>query len=234
MSHYAVAVIHRGSQDVDELLAPYSENLEVEPYVRFTKQEAIDYVREHWLKDGETKTDDECWKMMADDYSGNTDDEGNIYTTYNPDSKWDWYEEGGRFSDLLRLKDSNEKVNSALIADIDFTADPEEYKDALRFWDVVVDHQPQKDGEDIWSIYNEEYYKKYYGDRENYARQQSSFSTYAVVTPDGEWHGKGEMGWFGCSSETPEESNDWANHYMDRFINSADNDLYITIIDCHI
>lgn len=234
MSHYTVAVIHREHQDIDELLAPYSENLEVEPYVRFTRQEAIDYVRKHWLQDGDEKSDDQCWKMMADDYNNNTDDDGNIYSTYNPNSKWDWYSIGGRWGGLLRMKDTGEETDSAPISDVDFSPEKEEYERLLRFWDVVVDHKEQNPDEDFFSIYSEDYYRRYYGDRETYARQLSSFSTYAVVMPDGTWYGKGDMGWFGTSSESPEEAMDWEDHYMERFIDNADPDMYITIVDCHI
>ena len=58
MSHYAVAVFHRKDQTVDELLAPYSENLKVDPYVSMSRQEAIEYARKH-IKGYEGKTDEE-------------------------------------------------------------------------------------------------------------------------------------------------------------------------------
>lgn len=97
-------------------------------------------------------------------------------------------------------------ADTARIGDIDFTPEEAEYKRALRFWDVIVEHKPQHPGEDFFSLYRDEYYRQYYGDRETYARTMAAFSTYAVVTPDGEWHQKGQMGWWGMSSETPEEA----------------------------
>ena len=39
MSHFNCLVIHRGEQDIDELMAPYSEELEVKPYIEETKDE---------------------------------------------------------------------------------------------------------------------------------------------------------------------------------------------------
>lgn len=232
MSHYAVAVIHRKDQDVGELLAPFDENLQVERYIEYTRQEAIDHAREHYKMS--RMSDQECWKMMADDAGeGMTDEEGNIYSTYNPQSKWDWWTEGGRWSGMLKLKDGS-TADSARIGDIDFSPDTEIYKQSLRFWDVVVDHQPKEDGEDFFSLYNEQYYHEFYGDRETYARQQAAFSTYAVVTPDGEWQAPGNMGWWGMSSENGEESRAWYDRYMDLFISNADPDLILTIVDCHI
>ena len=38
MSHFAVAVFTDGKKSIEELLAPYSENLEVAPYIYLTKQ----------------------------------------------------------------------------------------------------------------------------------------------------------------------------------------------------
>ena len=81
MSHFTVAVIYREDQNIEELLAPYDENLEVEPYIRFTRQEAIDYARENY-RSAAGKTDEECWQMVAEDEQ--TDADGNILSTYNP------------------------------------------------------------------------------------------------------------------------------------------------------
>ena len=232
MSHYAVAVFHRADQDIDDLLAPYDEDIEVAPYIRYTKAEAIARAKEFSITEG--YTDEQLWQTMADNYDNNTDDDGNIYTTYNPDSKWDWWVIGGRFSDMLTLKKGS-LTDSAQVKDLDFSPDKEAYQRALRFWDIIVDHKPLEEGEKKpINFYKESYYREYYGDRETYARYRSQFSTYAVVTPDGKWHGKGEMGWFACSSETADEAKDWEEHYKERFIDAADPDWYITIVDCHI
>ena len=232
MSHYCVAVFHGKDQDIEDLLAPYSENLQVEPYIDFSRQEAIDYARKHYKGFAE-KTDDECWQFMADDAGeGMTDEDGNIYSTYNRKAKWDWWSEGGRWSGTLKCH--GREVDSGRMGDLEFSMDQEAYERALRFWDVVIDHKPAKPGEEYATFYKEEYYREYYGDRETYARQCAEFSTYAVITPDGEWHAPGNMGWFGCSSESAEEFRDWYDHYRERFIESADEDVYLTFIDCHI
>lgn len=228
MSHYAVAVIHRADQDVADLLAPYNEHLEVEPYLWFTKADAIKYVKIHYKT--EDKTDDECWAMMVKDRK--TDCDGNIYSTYNPQSKWDWWVEGGRFCDKLKLKNGYETEGK--IKDIDFSIDEEDYQAALRWWDVVIDHQLPEEYEEYDCFYKEEYFREYYVNRETFARMSTEFTTYAVVTPDGVWHSPGNMGWFGCSDESAEELRDWHEHYMDRFIDGADPEWILTIVDCHI
>ena len=229
MSHFTVAVFHRPDQDIETLLAPYDETLRVEPYVEFTREEAIAYARKHY-KSVADMSDDRCYAYMAEDYK--TDAEGNLLSTYNPKSKWDWWTEGGRWAGMLKV--DGKKVDSARVADIDFTPDPLEYEAALRYWDVVVEHQEKRPGEEYVSLYGEQYYLDYYGDRETYARYMTQFSTYAVVTPDGEWHEKGRMGWFGASSETPDEARDWEEHYRERFLDTAEADWVLTIVDCHI
>ena len=232
MSHFNVAVFTtEDGLSVDELLAPYDEELTHAPHLEFTKQEAIIEARNRYPKLSD-KSDDECWKYMAEGYI--TDKHGNLYSSYNPDAKWDWWVEGGRWSGLLRLKDGS-RADSAKLKDIDFSPDEEVYKKALRFWGIVVEHAPlEADEENPFTLWNEEYYRDFYGDRENYARRQAQFSTQAVVTQDGIWCERGAVGWFGSSDETPEKAEDWDDKYFQRFIEGEDPELTLTIVDCHI
>ena len=52
--------------------------------------------------------------------------------------------------------------------------------------------------------------------------------------PDGKWISPGEMGWFGASSETEEEACEWDLYYRERFIDTANPEWTLTIVDCHI
>lgn len=233
MSHYLVAVLHRKDQSVENLLAPYDENLQVEKRIEYSREQAIQVARE-WYSDADKLTDDECWQRMAKDAGeGMSDEDGNIYTQSNPRGYWDWWEVGGRWSGLLKLK-TGSKASLARMGDIDFSPDEAVHRRALRFWDVIVEHQPKVEGEDFFDFHGEQYYRKYYGDRETYARLQASFSTYAVVTADGEWHACGRMGWWAMSSEGPEEARDWYENYQKRFLDDADPNLMLSIVDCHI
>jgi len=60
------------------------------------------------------------------------------------------------------------------------------------------------------------------------------FFTFAVITEDGLWHEKGEMYFFGNSSETEEEAEEWKKTYWDRFIKTLSGDILLTVVDCHI
>ena len=192
-------------------------------------EEAIQYAREHY-KEYRDKSDEACWVMMADGYI--TDEKGNIYTTYNPQAKWDWYEIGGRWNGYLRV--NGQHVNTARIAEIDFSIDEDAYRKSLRFWDVVINHQPAEPDENYSLIFGEKYYLDYYGDRETFARRQAMFITHSVITSNGIWHERGEVSWLGLSSETPDKATDWDEHYFDRFIKNADPNLTMTLVDCHI
>lgn len=232
MSHFAVAVIHRDDQSVKELLAAYNENLDVEPYIEYTRDEAIAYAREHYLD--KNTSDEECYKYMANDYK--VDANGNLLSTYNPKSKWDYWVCGGRYSGLLKNKNGT-PIDEGRIKDLALDLDEAEYQYRLRYWDVVVNDSPLKPGEtkgNFFNMFKKEYYTRRYGDAETYARLMATFSTYAVVTPDGEWHAPGNMGWFGMSDESDESWIDWVSSYHDRFIVSSDPNWILTIVDCHI
>lgn len=190
MSHFTVAVFHHPNQNIDSLLAPYDENLEVE--------------------------------YDEDGYS------------YNPDAKWDWYDIGGRWPGLLRTKDGN-KVDQASVKDIDLSPDQKAIEAAKRWWAVCIDKElPKTNEETCYSAYrNEKYYRDRFGDINEFARESSLLTTHAVITPDGEWHEVGTMGWFGFSSQTIDDEKRWSAEYH-KFFENAEPDDIVTIVDCHI
>lgn len=53
--------------------------------------------------------------------------------------------------------------------------------------------------------------------------------TFVVVTPDGEWHEKGKMGWFAIVTN---EDGEWDNRCMELVAQYGDN--YAVLVDCHI
>ena len=179
MSHYTVTVVlpeaPKNNDHVEEmlqtLLAPFNEELEVEPY-----KDRTEPVVEHWRhaterelrwpysvvreNDPEIDLGDPLAvaafmnKRYGDDSSEqayHVDDEGLFqWSTYNPESKWDWYAIGGRWNGVLTMKD----------------ASGVEFKGNYgRKGDIVEPH-----------------------------------ITYAVLA-EGVWRSPGKMGWFGASSE---------------------------------
>ena len=290
MSHFSVAVFTKpNGATVDELLAPYYEGIEMEPYIQYTRQEAIDKVRKEtreymesprykeYLENPEAYkakcesrnnmvhfeyistyherlnwTDEQCYEEEKQWFEDDMiDEEGNLLSTYNPKSKWDWYSIGGRFPGKLKSKIGEHgegsafrnnprvdgKFDSAKVGDIDFSMDMDAYDKAIRYWEVIVEKQPltaNEDKDDFVNWYRDGYYEEYYRDKETFAKICASYNTYAVVTPDGKWWSKGDMLYFGASTETGNESLDWDLHYKERSIDTADPDWTLTIVDCHI
>ena len=217
MSHFTVYVF---GEDVEELLAPYDENMEMSPYVAYTRAQAIaeskrrieDYKNgtyAEYLKDPDAYkerygcseedahikylknefpkhlewTDDEHYEDMAQWYKENDmiDDDGNLLSTYNPNSKWDWWSVGGRWQGCLNLT-TGHKVNEAQVYEVDWDATP---------------------------------------------------LPFAFITPDGEWHERGEMGWWACVSNE-KDKDAWETEYRNAVKALADEDICVTVVDCHI
>lgn len=218
MSHFVGLVF---GSDVETLLEPYNESMEVEQYVRYTKDEAVDKVKEihaanyeyavevvekyknpatDWergqlkqanetLDKGLTISYEEAWEE-AKNWGYEIDDEENLLSTYNPDSKWDWYSEGGRWGFWLLLKERGEDGEPltevcAQKKDID--------------WDAMFE------------------------------RDRVPF---CFVTELGDWHESASMGWWAITTNEKDE-NDWINEFKD-YLDAVSEDTFITVIDFHI
>lgn len=164
------------------------------------------------------------------EYGEYVDKDGNLTSTYNPNSKWDWWVIGGRWSDSLPLKNGG-YADFARISDVAWGNDVDvneyikEHPEAKTKYETLITKG---------DFFKPEYYKDMYPSLEQYVKDQVQFIPFAIVTVDGEWHEKGEMGWFGCSSATGEDSINWTNSFYDTFIKNEDQDYYVTLIDCHI
>jgi len=110
MSHFSVLVFGK-QDDVDRLLKPYDENIEVEEYwVKKVSQTERDEFVEFYLKENTENrglTFEQLYTKNGNDWNGGCwiKDNQNIwseYSTYNPQSKWDWYEIGGRWNKSIR------------------------------------------------------------------------------------------------------------------------------------
>lgn len=297
MSHYLVMVICRkgAGDDVESLLAPYDENLEVAPYVRYTKAQLIaeeierinaarrshqaalaaeseeaylELVRnsdERYFNNYSYAKNDIPEKILTVDVNDEEavygllreeredetfDEDGNRISTYNPNSKWDWYEIGGRWGGSLKLKDGG-STDEDYAGQIDWdkmsSLEPERKKRASEFWDeYVLQKLPtemlDRTVEEVdkylndkfgFIFYKREYYLECYKDKEEYLRRLATWTTYAVLDEKG-WHAPGEMGWFGCSNETPDAQRDWEENFRSRFIDTLDPEDVVTVVDCHI
>lgn len=164
------------------------------------------------------------------EYESYVDEDGNLTSTYNPLSKWDWWTIGGRWSGELPLK-NGKGADWGKVSDVAWGNEivPSEY--IKEHPEVKAEYQKLITEGGDW--YTAEYYKKTFPTIEQYVKNKVTYVPWAIIMPDGNWYEKGKMGWFGCSSETYEEAIDWYENFYDRFIKDYQ-DYYITLIDCHI
>ena len=253
MSHFLVSVLV--SEDtpikmvdlrVDEALAPYDEDLDCEPYVRFNKEIIIEETKEkfsrmrnnllnfayansmakddaealQWFYESNPHhqtpypdelvyipkvydhlrldfnrdlTDEDFWKMACTDehvlnhYAVDQLENGVSYSTYNPNSKWDWYAFGGRWEDYI----TDECVK------------------------------------------NTTFYRKHKFVRLEDLKVDASELSYAFLDLKGEWREPGEMGWFGMSTSTPETEADYRQE-IQNYLEDLSPQTWICFVDCHI
>ena len=156
---------------------------------------------------------------------------------FNPNAKWDWWTIGGRWHNDLKNKNGI-GVDTIKVSEAFFGVDPIEYKKAERFWDVVVNHcmlQPGERESDFETHYNAKYYKDQYRTKEFYAKMQASFVPWAFVTmEEGDWFENGQMGWLGTHDGDNEKRTTFYDDWQMYLRKAIDEDLYITIVDCHI
>ena len=196
MSHF-VGLCFGGYWDTD--LEQYAEDLEVEAYVERTKEEAINDVQRNQRKryleavkalqtpdlksqamefyqkivdQGPSISKEDAWKEVLS-WGYELDEDDNLLSTYNPNSKWDWYCVGGRWNGFLVLKERKEdgsiiEVNEAYFNEIDWdymkewnripfcfvNEDGEWYEKGEMGWFAITTNEMEKD---TWQATFEEY-----------------------------------------------------------------------------
>lgn len=249
MSHYTCLVI---GNDPEKQLAPYSENLDVAPYIvgvvdEESKQDMLDYYNEkkgpEYYGDPNAverfrrkavlqnlisaPADDLSWPEVAyadfetcyaihgdswnrNRWKQNAEGIWEEWSTYNPKSKWDWYQLGGRWQGLFTLRTDIEGARG--VGQI-----PEADSNSLPRGDYEVRNNGNVDAAKRGHIAN----------FEDVVRQ----NVFAILKR-GEWHEKGEMGWFAIVRD--EKPNDeWEAQKM-ALIADVDDDEYVSLYDLHI
>ena len=155
-----------------------------------------------------------------------------VYDYTNPNSKWDWWVVGGRF--YLTTKDGK-PCDAIQIKDLR-TFNPDNRKYAELIWNHYIEgieltkEQSQDDPFLFWGISKEDLL--YFPSKEAYIEDYCKWRPYAYVK-DGIWHEPGEMGWWACSSSTPESQKEY-NDGFDKMIEECDPEDWLICVDCHI
>jgi hypothetical protein len=133
------------------------------------------------------------------------------YSKYNPDSKFDWYTDGGRWASSIKTK-SGEHVDQCLLGEIDWTDfKPEDY---------------EKKEKTDWLG------KKYKALKESVRWHYTENNLPFNVVIDGKWYEKGEMGWWGITSNEMSEE-EWNKKFFELIKNLPEN-AEVHNIDFHI
>lgn len=299
---------------VTELLAPFDEDREVPEYRSYWEEARP---QDHWsfkhvfgsehmaLVHAEPiAEDDVTWEQFIPAYNAryreDNDDESLVeydpikdrafqMSTYNPDSKWDWWTIGGRWRGYFTAveKMSSDDVERILLSEKRWMNEGRELKqracdggpirlldleaqrlsaerEAIAYADkydaAIVGTPEPMSWEDVMAVHDSiDEARAFYRDqprvvatrklggflgspiddfkwgRELYIRRAvaSAVPAYAYLTQDGNWLSRGDMGWFGMSSDTV-ESRETYDLQVNSHIASVDPNTVLVLVDCHI
>ena len=174
----------------------------------------------------------------------------------NPNAKWDWFQLGGRWTGVFKLKPgSGGEVGSPSLV-MPVSVNPGWVDQAYKK-DIDFDFMKEKSFEEASETYDEfekkfkkdprtETFHPYFdfgvknkGDKDNFVpetrnqflKNKASIATFAVVK-DGKWYEKGEMGWWACVSDE-KEPEAWVKEF-EGFLESLPDNTLLSVYDCHI
>lgn len=233
MSHFVMLI----TGDYRAKLAPYDENTQNKKYTdkdifckageyeTYIKNQILPFLgidgiqdenfrkyvlREKSLAEKSLKSPRRMKKFILHHEGGEIDREGNIFDRTNPNAKWDWYMEGGRWCDFYRDKNDNVLIH-ALKKEFDFDAtkkaDKEKSKDLYKYYKKRC---PKNYGHILGM-------KKKQPTLEEYLKTKESVRPYGFL--DTEWHDYEEENY---------------QELFDNWWQNLDPDTKITVIDCHI
>ena len=140
---------------------------------------------------------DNQYEEHGEDWNGsrwkkNDDGVWEEWSTYNKNSKWDWYSLGGRWSKCIKTK-SGEFVDECFLDEIDWSP----------FKTEDYEEETKKD------LSGNEYRKLKDSVKYHYTENDVPF----CLIIDGVWYERGKMGWWACVSDEKEKS-DWNEEFM--------------------
>lgn len=133
------------------------------------------------------------------------------WSRYNKNSKWDWYEVGGRWNDCIKTK-SGEFVDECLLDEIDWT-------------DFTDDDYCKKPQKDIFGTSKRVLKKNV---RWHFTENDLPF----CLVINGIWVEKGSMGWWAITSNEMSHE-DWVSKVKE-ILDRLPQDSEVSIVDFHI
>lgn len=211
MSHFCVYVFHDENTTVDELLAPYDENIEFAPYVLYTKEQAIAKVRSE-IEDFRNG----IYKEYLEDPVKYKEKWGHLkthieYLENEFPKKLNWTDEEC-YEDIAKWRREEGMVaeDGSILSTYNPKAKWDWYQVGGRWRGVIPGDKVKMSEVDIDTI----------------------DTPYAFVTTDGEWVERCKMGWFGISSNEMNKD-EWDSKFRE-YLKTLDKDIILTLVDCHI
>ena len=245
MSHFTVVVALPESsvaavginESLNEVLAPYNENREVERYVKYTKEEAIAKEREEII---DYRDNGLYAEYLADPEKyvsehGHHESHIEYLLTGFPEKLTHLDDEDWLYEQAIRWEEPDDLDDKGGITS---TYNPKSKWDwwviGGRWSKTVFNATPlgmkkdeffggeyeyfEEDGVDVVQVEN--------------LNKDTLRAPYAFVDLEGNWNEKGEMGWFGMSSNEMDQE-DWDAVYR-RFVESLDPGTTLVLVDAHI
>jgi hypothetical protein len=207
MTHFTVGIIvphdkfTRIKSFIAQQMAPYDEGIKVAPYVCYSAQKAKAEI-ERDIQRFERIIDrcdpdydlDKCREVLGRlrittpeekyreyvQFHEHFSAQGEPLSTYNPDSKWDWYVIGGRWDGWINGKETS------------------------------GDHLENNKATTGQAL-------------------ERGIIPHAIITPDGQWHERGKMGWWAIMIT---ENEDWDTRAKELLSTYASH--HVVILDAHI
>lgn len=130
---------------------------------------------------------------------------GTYRSTRNPNAQWDWYVIGGRWAGWMRGVEDIMPEQPNMFQDRAGYESARAVRDHVATNSISVSALPQPLDDDR--------------------------IPFAILAPDGEWHERGEMGWFGMAHNEKADWKDTARAIFDKYREGG----FIAVgVDCHI
>jgi len=147
-------------------------------------------------------------KILQNYYFSGDCENGDFGHWFNPNAKWDWYLVGGRWTGFFKLKKGKKGKSEKLSKVEKLFMNKEQIKKREEFLKNRANSAIKKDI-DFRGV-----------------------STPFCIIKDGKWIEKGEMNYYGMSSNNKEEK-EWEKKYK-KIIKSLPEDTLLTAVDFHI
>lgn len=215
MSHFVTLVFTKENRrTVEELLAPYDENIVYAPYVQYTREQAIAKIRKE-IEDYKNGFYAEYLSNPKKYEESHSNVEHINYLKNEFPKKLEWIDDEC-YEDIKRSFDEDMvKSNGDLLSIYNPNSKWNWYTIGGRFNNYLKTLSGKTTNEDYVSKIDWE-----------------DILPFAFVTPIGEWHERGKMSWWACVFNEKSHDN-WKSEFKE-FLDSLDEDTIVTVVDCHI